>query len=183
MLEVKSSSLVDATFDGSQLQELKLEDWLALGHDRNKFDCGVPALNEFLSKYAQQQSKKGVSSVFVLTDNREPSNLLGFYTLSAAQVEATRLSVAAQKKLPRYPIPCFRMGRLACAANQQGKGIGKILLGLAVERCLQARKLVAAFALLVDAKDEQAASFYVYFGFSTLQDAPLSLYLPLGNNF
>jgi GNAT superfamily N-acetyltransferase len=174
--EKKSSS----SFDNTPLQELLLEDWLALGHDRNGFDCGVAALNEFLHKYAQQQSKKGVSTVFVLIDRREPSDLLGFYSLSAAQVEATRLSAAAQKKLPRYPIPCFRMGRLACAAKHQGKGLGKVLLGLAVERCLQARKQVAAYAVLVDAKDEQAARFYAHYGFIALRDAPLSLYLPLG---
>jgi GNAT superfamily N-acetyltransferase len=167
-------------FDGGQLQELLLSDWIDLGHDRSSFDCGVPALNEFLHRYALQQSKKGVSTVYVLVDRRDPAQILGFYSLSAAQVEATRLSAAAQKKLPRYPIPCFRMGRLACSAAHQGKGLGRILLGLALERCLQARKQVAAYALLVDAKDEQAARFYEHYGFVALQDAPLSLYLPLG---
>jgi GNAT superfamily N-acetyltransferase len=166
--------------DTSHLQELLLTDWVALGHDRTAFDCGVPALNEFLHKYAVQQSQKGVTTVYLLIDSRHSADVLGFYALSAAQVEATRLSATAQKKLPRYPIPCFRMGRLACSATHQGKGLGGILLGLAVERCRQARLLVAAFALLVDAKDAQAAGFYAHFGFTALQDAPLSLYLPLG---
>ncbi len=169
-------------FEASQLQELLLGDWIDLGHERSSFDCGVPALNEFLLKYAQQQSKKGVSTVYVLIDQRTPSEILGFYSLSAAQVEATRLSAAAQKKLPRYPIPCFRMGRLACAKAHQGKGLGRILLGLAVERCLQARKQVAAYALLVDAKDESTARFYEHYGLTALLDTPLSLYLPLSGN-
>jgi GNAT superfamily N-acetyltransferase len=167
-------------FDASHLQELLLADWIELGFDRSAFDCGVPALNEFLHKYALQQSKKGVCTVYLLIDQRQPAEILGFYSLSAAQVEAARLSVAAQKKLPRYPIPCFRMGRLACSATHQGKGLGRILLGLAVERCLQARLQVAAYALLVDAKDEQAGRFYAHYGFTALQDLPLSLYLPLG---
>jgi hypothetical protein len=128
------------TFDGSQLQEILLGDWIDLGHDRYSFDCGVPALNEFLQKFAQQQSKKGVSTVYVLIDRRDPTQILGFYSLSAAQVEATRLSAAAQKELPRYPIACFRMRRLACSQAHHGKGLGDILLGLAIERCLQARK-------------------------------------------
>lgn len=170
----------EQAFDTSQLQEILLGDWIDIGHDRSNFDCGVPALNEFLHKFAQQQSKRGVCTVYLLIDQRDPSQILGFYSLSAAQVEVSRLSAAAQKKLPRYPIPCFRMGRLACSQVHQGKGLGRILLGLAVERCLQARKQVAAFALLVDAKDEQAARFYVHYGFTALQDAPLSLYLPLG---
>jgi GNAT superfamily N-acetyltransferase len=174
--EKQSASKLDA----SHLQELLLADWIDLGHNRAAFDCSVPALNEFLHKYAQQQSKKGVSTVYLLIDRREPKAILGFYSLSAAQVEAARLSSAAQKKLPRYPIPCFRMGRLACSAKHQGKGLGGILLGLAVERCMQARQQVAAYALLVDAKDEQAAEFYEHYGFTALQDMPLSLYLPLG---
>ncbi len=176
MLEKQSASKLDT----SHLQELLLADWIDLGHDRTAFDCGVPALNEFLHKYAQQQSKKGVSTVYLLIDRRTPEDILGFYSLSAAQVEATRLSTAAQKKLPRYPIPCFRMGRLACSAKHQGKGLGRILLGLAVDRCMQARQQIAAYALLVDAKDEQAARFYQHYGFTALQDMPLSLYLPLG---
>ncbi len=166
----------------SQLRELLLGDWIDLGYERSSFDCGVPALNEFLHKYAQQQSKKGVSTVYVLIDQSTPSEILGYYSLSAAQVESTRLSAPAQKKLPRYPIPCFRMGRLACSKAHQGKGLGRILLGLAVERSLQARKQVAAYALLVDAKYESAARFYQHYGFAALLDAPLSLYLPLGGN-
>lgn len=169
-----------STLSNPRLQELLLGNWIDLGHDRSSFDCGVPALNEFLHKFAQQQSKKGVSTVYVLIDQNAPEQILGFYSLSAAQVEATRLSAAAQKKLPRYPIPCFRMGRLACAKAHQGQGLGRILLGLAIERCLQARKQVAAYALLVDAKDESAARFYAHYGFTALQDAQLSLYLPLG---
>ena len=44
----------------------------------------------------------------------------------------------------------------------------------------QARQQVAAYALLVDAKDDVAKAFYEHFGFKTFQDAPLTLYLPLG---
>lgn len=35
------------------------------------------------------------------------------------------------------------------------------------------------FAVLVDAKDEVAASFYRYHGFLPLQNRPLQLYFPL----
>jgi predicted GNAT family N-acyltransferase len=167
-------------FDTSHLQELLLADWISLDFDRSAFDCGVPALNEFLHKFALQQSKKGVCTVYLLIDRRQPADILGFYSLSAAQVEATRLSTIAQKKLPRYPIPCFRMGRLACSTKHQGQGLGRTLLGLAVERCIQARKQVAAYALLVDAKNALAAAFYEHYGFTALQESPLSLYLPLG---
>jgi predicted GNAT family N-acyltransferase len=74
------------------------------------------------------------------------------------------------------------MGRVACRSDQQDRGLGKLLLGGAVDRCLKARHQIAAYALKVDAKDLAAKAFYTEFGFKTLLDAPLTLtlYLPLG---
>lgn len=149
-------------------------------HDQAGFSCGVPALDEYLHRFAVQQRRKGVSAVHVLVDSAAPSLILGFYTLSAAQVGIAELSDADRKKLPRYPIPCFRLGRLACRSDRQGQGLGKLLIACAVERCLQARKQVAAFALLVDAKSSAAKTFYEHYGFKPCVDAPMTLYLPLG---
>lgn len=149
-------------------------------HDRQGFECGVSVLDEYLWRFAEQHRRRGVSSIYVLTDSAQPERILGYYTLSAAEVDGQRLTDAERKKLPRYPVPCFRMGRLACRTDQQDRGLGKLLLGCAVDRCLKARQQVAAYALLVDAKDDAAKAFYVHFGFKTLQDTPLALYLPLG---
>ena len=149
-------------------------------HDRQGFECGVPALDEYLHRLAEQHRRRGISSVYVLTESAQPERILGYYTLSAAEVDGQRLAEAERKKLPRYPVPCFRMGRLACRKDQHGMGLGKILLGCAVDRCLKAREQVAAYALVVDAKDDVAKAFYVHFGFKTLQDSPLTLYLSLG---
>jgi predicted GNAT family N-acyltransferase len=149
-------------------------------HDRQGFGCDVPALDEYLHRFAEQHRRRGISSVYVLTESAQPERILGYYTLSAAEVDSQRLTEAERKKLPRYPVPCFRMGRLACRTDQRGLGLGKLLLGCAVDRCLKARQQVAAYALVVDAKDDLAKAFYVHFGFKTLQDATLTLYLPLG---
>jgi GNAT superfamily N-acetyltransferase len=149
-------------------------------HDREGFDCGVQALDEYIRRFAEQHRRRGISSVFILTDSARPEYILGYYTLSAAEVDAARLAEADRKKLPRYPVPCFRMGRLACRADQRGRGLGKLLVGCAVDRCLKARQQVAAYALIVDAKDESSAAFYVHFGFKPFLDAKRTLYLPLG---
>ena len=149
-------------------------------HDRAGFHCGEPALDDYLRHYAVQQRNKGVSSVFVLVDDARPRQILGFYTLSAAQVATSQLGEAEQKRLPRYPVPCYRMGRLARSLDSKGTGIGAVLMGLAVDRCLKARAHVGAYALLVDAKDDQARAFYLRYGFSACADAPMTLYLPLG---
>jgi GNAT superfamily N-acetyltransferase len=149
-------------------------------HDRLAFDCGVPALDEYLQRFAEQHRKKGISAAYVLVDSSAPSEILGYYTLSAAEVAVERLEEEDRKRLPRYPIPCFRMGRLACRSDRQGRGIGKLLIGCAVDRCRKAREQVAAYALIVDAKDSVAKRFYEHFGFRPLRDAHLTLYLPLG---
>jgi GNAT superfamily N-acetyltransferase len=149
-------------------------------HDRERFECGVPALDDYIRRFADQHRRRGISSVFVLADSARPEHILGYYTLSAAEMDGERLAPADRKQLPRYPVPCFRMGRLACRSDQQGRGLGKLLVGCAVDRCLKARQQVAAFALIVDAKDDAAAAFYVHFGFNRFMDAGLALYLPLG---
>lgn len=149
-------------------------------HDRNGFDCGVPELNEYLQRFADQHRRRGITSVYVLADSDVPTHILGYYTLSAAEVDAASLNEAARKRLPRYPVPCFRMGRLACRADHRGQGIGKLLMGLAVDRCLKARMQVAAYALIVDAKDQSAKAFYEHYGFTAFSGKPLTLYLPLG---
>ena len=149
-------------------------------HDRAGFSCGISELDDYLHRFAVQHRRKGVSTVHVLVDTEKPSLILGFYTLSAAQVDSAQLSDADRKKLPRYPIPCFRLGRLACRMDHRGRGLGKLLIGCAVERCLQARKQVAAFALIVDAKSPEAKAFYEHYGFTPCVDASMTLYLPLG---
>lgn len=149
-------------------------------HDRASFHSGEPTLDEYLRKYAVQQGAKGLGSTFVLIDTERPSQILGFYTLSAAQVVSAQISEFERKKLPRYPIPCFRMGRLARSVDRQGSGMGALLMGLAVDRCLKARVQVAAYALLVDAKNEAAKLFYQHYGFTACTDSPMTLYLPLG---
>jgi len=149
-------------------------------HDREGFDCGVPALNEYLQRYAEQHRRKGISAAYVLVDSAAVSIVLGYYTLSAAEVDVAQLAEADRRRLPRYPVPCFRMGRLACRIDQRGRGLGKLLVGCAVDRCLKVREQVAAYALIVDAKDETAKRFYQHFGFRRLMDRDLTLYLPLG---
>lgn len=150
-------------------------------HDRNGFDCGVPELNDYLKRLAEQHRRKGVSTPFVLVESDAPGRILGYYCLSAAQVDAAELRESDRKKLPRYPVPCFRLGRLAIHKDMHGQGIGKLLLACAVDRCLKARSDVAAYALIVDAKDENARQFHEHYGFTAFAGEPMTLYLAFGN--
>lgn len=148
-------------------------------HDRQAFTSGVGDLDEYLQRFAVQQSKKGVTVVRILVDTDNPGTILGYYCLSAAQIDAIQLDEHIQQKLSRYPVPCFRMGRLAAHSAHHGQGLGRIQVGCAVTRCLEARKHVAAYALVVDAKGEKAKAFYEHYGFTACRDNPMTLYLPL----
>ncbi|MCF8179685.1 MAG: GNAT family N-acetyltransferase [Sulfuritalea sp.] len=149
-------------------------------HDRQAFTSGVRELDDYLHRFAVQQSKKEITVVRVLVDTSAPRIILGYYSLSAAQVDTVQFDQRTQRKLPRYPVPCFRLGRLATHSAHRGLGLGQLLIGCAVERCLEARKHVGAYALVVDAKEETAKTFYEHYGFTSCRDNPMVLYLPLG---
>ncbi|GHU03991.1 N-acetyltransferase [Betaproteobacteria bacterium] len=148
-------------------------------HHREDFDCGVPALNEYLQRYADQYRKRGISTTYVLVESRKHERILGYYSLSAAEIASSLLGESERRKLPRYPVPCFRLGRLACRTDKPGQGLGKRLLACAMDRCLHARIHVAAYALIVDAKDDTARAFYEHYGFTLLLGQRLTMYLSL----
>jgi GNAT superfamily N-acetyltransferase len=149
-------------------------------HDRQAFTSGVSELDEYLHRFAVQQSKKGIAVVRVLVDTNIPKTILGYYSLSAAQIDAAQMDERTQQTLPRYPVPCFRLGRLATHSAHRGLGLGRLLIGCALARCVAARKQVAAYALVVDAKGAEAKAFYEHYGFTPCRDNPMTLYLSLG---
>ena len=149
-------------------------------HDRDGFACGVPALDGYLRQQAGQHQRDGIATTHVLIDDGQPARLLGYCTLSAAQLQLHDLGEPDRKRLPAYPVPAIRVGRLAVSQDEQGKGYGQLLLGHAVNLVLSVRQTMGARVLVVDAKDAQAAAFYQSFGFRRTSHAALTWYLPVG---
>lgn len=149
---------------------------LAKSHDRTQFDCGVEALNSYLARQAGQDVRKRVAACFVAIDT-ESEQLAGYYTLSAGSIMLHDLPEPTGKKLPRYPeVPIARVGRLAVSLDHRGRKLGGVLLFDALKRAMTAD--VAAFAAVVDAKDQKAVQFYEHFGFQSLTNTPQTLFLP-----
>lgn len=145
-------------------------------HDRNAFDSGSAPLNRYLREQVTQDVRRRVTACFVALNATH--QIAGYYTLASASVLLSDLPAAIAKRLPRYPtVPAVRMGRLAIDQNFQGQGLGGALLADALQRAAQAE--IAAYALLVDAKDTHAAAFYQHHGLLALPDTPLTLFLPL----
>lgn len=144
--------------------------------DRSAFSCGSEPLDRYLRELVTQDIRRKVAACFVaLADERR---IAGYYTLAMASVPLTDLPADRARKLPRYEaIPAVRMGRLAVNQTFKGQGLGGALLVNALRRA--ANSEIAAFALIVDAKDEPAAAFYRHYEFIELADSPLRLFLPL----
>jgi GNAT superfamily N-acetyltransferase len=148
-------------------------------HNRTDFACGVPELNQYLQRYAGQDSKRNLTRVFVATQpERDPGRVLGFYTLSSASVERFAFPDQIFKQLPAYPVPCVLLGRLAVCRTAQGTGLGAYLLIDALRRVFMASQTtLGVHAVLVDAKSEQAAAFYRKYGFHASIQEPNRLFL------
>jgi GNAT superfamily N-acetyltransferase len=148
-------------------------------HDRKTFDCGVPDLNVYLERYARQNHESGGAKTFVAVPTAEPSRVLGYYSISPGSIEFVRVPSVLTRKLGRYEVPVFRLGRLAVARELHGFGLGADLLLAAGARALSVATQVGGTALAIDAKDARAASWYERFGAMPLLDSRLQLILPL----
>ncbi|MBS4019787.1 MAG: GNAT family N-acetyltransferase [Dechloromonas sp.] len=149
---------------------------LDAAHDRAAFRCDSEPLNHYLRDQVTQDIRRRVAACFVALADEQ--RIAGYYTLASASVLLADLPASIGKKLPRYPsVPAVRMGRLAVDQAFKGQGLGGALLADALDRA--ARSEIAAFAMIVDAKDETAAAFYQHHGFIALPDSPRTLFLPL----
>jgi ribosomal protein S18 acetylase RimI-like enzyme len=153
----------------------------ALGkqHDRSGFSCGAEPLDRYLREQAGQDARKRVAVPFVLREGKGNA-VLGYYTLSALSVDVGAWPEDVARKLPKYPfVPATLLGRLAVDRGLRGKGAGEHLLMDALRRALAASREVASVAVVVDAKDDNAVSFYRRYGFITFPDQPNRLFLPM----
>lgn len=148
-------------------------------HDRAHFDCGEPQLNAYLQRLARQQAQRDFSRTYVAHGvdeaGSETPRIQGFYAISSGSIDFKNLPAAL--KLPRYPVPVARIGRLAVDLRAQGLGVGAALLLHAMQLSALLAQQIGLYALVVDAKQEAAAAFYARYGFQRFVDQPLSLFL------
>lgn len=142
-------------------------------HAVDPFDCGEPALDRFLARFAFPNQQANASQTYVgLADD----TVIGFYTLVVGEVAHAEAPERLVKGLARHPVPIMLLARLAVARDWQGKGIGAGLLRDAVLRTLQAADIAGIRALAVHAKDDAARVFYRRFDFVESPTDPLHLF-------
>jgi GNAT superfamily N-acetyltransferase len=162
----------DEKADGPRVEVLGVQ------HDRWGFESGVEPLDRYFRTQAGQDARKNLAAPFVLL--LEDGSLAGYYTLSSTALKLPELPETLARKLPRYPlVPATLLGRLAIDRRHQGKGYRRFLLADALYWAL--RSEIASFAVVVEAKDENAERFYLRESFLPFPDQPRKLFRPMAD--
>ncbi len=148
-------------------------------HNRNRFDCGIDPLNNYLKNIANQQAQKDNTRTFVLQDPIENSHIIGFYTLTMVSLDAQGLPVGLQKK-HRFSSAAGLIARLAVDFRYRGLGFGEWLLVDALKKLLYASDMAAFPLIVVDAK-EGSGVFYEKYGFTPFHDAKNKLFITISD--
>lgn len=148
-------------------------------HDRNRFNCGTEALNNYLKVMASQQAKKDNTRTFVLEDESNSSHIIGFYTLTMTPVDLKALPDKLQRK-HQSATSGGLIARLAIDDRYKGKGFGEWLLIDALNKLLMASDTVGFPVVIVDAKDG-AKHFYERYGFQQFRDSESKLFITIAD--
>jgi len=147
-------------------------------HDRTGFDCGVPALNEWLTTKISQFEKRDLARTYVLVEDGRAS-VKGYYAISNHTVVYEALPKDQAKCLPQIDIPVVLLGQLVVDSKITGQGLGEFLLLDALRRAKYLSTRIGIQAVEVDAINEAAISFYEKYGFVSLEDDSRHLFLPI----
>lgn len=143
-------------------------------HVTSQFTCGKPMLDDWLKSRAFRSEGRSART-YVACVGQE---VVGYYCISTGSVRIDELPKKLAGDMPAS-VPIIILGRLAVHSGYQGLRIGKGLLKDALLRSLQVSEQVGCRAVLVHALDEEAAAFYVAFGFIPFPAGARTLFMPI----
>src|SRR5689334_9048812 len=123
-------------------------------HERAAFSCGKPVLDAFLTRYAGQYAKRNLARTYVAARLGE-TRVVGYSSLSAAAIRVQDLPEPLAAKLPEHPVPAALLARLAVDRTLHGQGLGRLLIGDALVRCVELSEHIGLHVVTVDAIDEE----------------------------
>ena len=151
---------------------------LAASHRLDDFECGEPALDDWLKRRALANQSSGASRTFVVVD--QDSRVRGYYAVAAGAVSRHLATSGVRRNMPD-PVPVLVLARLAVDRGAQGQHLGASLLQDAVNRALAVSQNAGVRALLVHALHEKAKQFYEHYGFQPSPTHPMTLMLRLSS--
>jgi GNAT superfamily N-acetyltransferase len=149
---------------------------LAVLHLLGDFECGEPALDEWLKRRAMNNQLTGTSRTFVVLD--EENRVRGYYAMAAGAVSHQMATSSVRRNMPD-PVPVMVLARLAVDHRAQGIKLGASLLQDAVNRAVMVSQNAGVRALLVHALHDRAKGFYEHYGFQSSPLNPMTLLLRL----
>lgn len=147
--------------------------------NRSTFDCGSPALNQYLSLQANQSSKRHAARTYVATDLDDPSLIAGYYTLTTTSVQPENMGPIIAKRYPGLD-SCGLIARLAVDITYHGQGLGEALLINAISRLVQLSEGLGFPVIIVDPKNG-AADFYTKYGFERFDNDEDRMFLTIND--
>ena len=149
---------------------------LDASHRLEGFDCGKPALTDWLLRHARQAQGSGSARTFVTCDQ---DRVVGYFSLTVGQIDTLEAPERVRRGMGQYPIPLVILARLAVDIDHQKRGLGVSLLQEAIRRTLAVAGHAGIRALLTHPIDAEADAFYRRFGFepTPLQERQLILLL------
>jgi GNAT superfamily N-acetyltransferase len=149
---------------------------LGTSHRLEEFDCGKPALTDWLLLHARQAQGSGSARTFVACDQ---DRVAAYYSLTVGQIDSLEAPERIRRGIGQYPIPLVILARLAVDLDYQKRGLGFSLLQDAISRTVAIADQAGIRALLTHPIDAEADAFYRRFGFepTPLQEQQLILLL------
>ncbi len=138
--------------------------------DRDLFDCKRDSLNDWFRRHAWFNQVNGISRVNVIAD-AVTGRIVGYVTLSAAQIERAFLPKSMQRNRPEQ-VPALLLGQLAVDKDYQGQGHGADLLLFALRAAMRASDSVGSMGVITHPLDEALRGFYARWGFQDLPFDP-----------
>ena len=153
---------------------------LSRDFDKQSFDCGKPALNQYLKISANQHQKSNISRTTVASPTPSSKVIAGYYTLNASKIGIASLPESSKKRLPQnLDIPSIKIGQLAVDKHYTGQRLGEELLMHALHRCYTTSTQLAVHSVVVDAYDDDARRFWLRYQFIPFADQSKWLFLPI----
>ena len=143
---------------------------LQMDVDTTHFDCGNESINRWLQRHAWNNHEDGISRASVICDSANGA-LIGFVTLSSAQIERAFLPKSQQRNRPD-PMPVTLLGRLAISISHQGQGHAWSLLRYALQMALHASRDVGSFGVITHPINDTVRAFYARWDFEDLPFDP-----------
>ena len=157
--------------------EISAPEHLTPAHDIATFDCGIPALDDWLKRRALANEEAGGSRTYVVCVG---GRVVGYYALATGGVRQEAATGRVRRNMPD-PVPVMVLARLAVDRAYQDRGLGAGLLRDAILRTLQAAELGGIRAILVHAISAEAKRFYERHGFVESPADPMTLMITVGD--